>query len=246
MYYYIYDEITADSKYERDIRLIENRLTDLGISGKIGRLSLFRDPTNFIKDAIKAGAKTIIAVGNDSTLRKVMDAVGDAEIVLGIIPLAKANNEIADILGVPFGVDACDTLSQRILEKLDIGLISGMRFLYQAEIQISNTLKISSDGWAINPPEKSIIEIRNMTHTNSYARAADPTDGKVEIVIKSINKSLFKKEIQATLIPVKKAQIVSESTVDIKIDGESFEGERFDISVLPAKISIITGKVREF
>ncbi|MBU0614218.1 hypothetical protein KJ766_02970 [Patescibacteria group bacterium] len=246
MYFYIYDEIANESKHEREIRLIENRLTDLDITGKIGRLSLFRDPTNFIKDAIKAGATTIIAVGTDSTLRKIIDSIKGSEIVLGIIPLTKEDNKIANILGVPLGVAACDTLSKRIVEKLDIGLVSGMRFLHEAKIQVSDGMKIKSAGWTIEPPVKSVIEIRNMAAQDSMARAADPTDGRVDIVIRPTWRKFFKKDTLATVIPVKDAQIISKKTVDLIIDGEVFEGERFDISVLPGEISLITGGEKIF
>ena len=68
-YYYVYDEFVQDPKFERDLAQIETRLTDLGISGKIARLALFRDPTELIRDEVRKGAKTIVAVGNDVTFR---------------------------------------------------------------------------------------------------------------------------------------------------------------------------------
>ncbi|KKR89303.1 MAG: hypothetical protein UU36_C0035G0001, partial [Candidatus Uhrbacteria bacterium GW2011_GWE2_41_1153] len=35
MYYYVYDEFIQDPRFERDLALIETRVTDLGIAGKI-------------------------------------------------------------------------------------------------------------------------------------------------------------------------------------------------------------------
>ncbi|EKD32917.1 MAG: hypothetical protein ACD_76C00116G0003, partial [uncultured bacterium] len=42
MYYYVYDDFVQDKRFEKDLQKIENRLTDLGISGKIARLALFK------------------------------------------------------------------------------------------------------------------------------------------------------------------------------------------------------------
>ena len=44
MYCYLYDELIHDNKkYEKEVLRIENRLTDLGITGKTSRLALFRN-----------------------------------------------------------------------------------------------------------------------------------------------------------------------------------------------------------
>ena len=106
MYYYVYDEFVQDPKFERDLALIETRLTDLGIAGKIARLALFRDPKELIRDEIRKGAKTIVAVGNDITLRRVIDAVGDSGVVIGVVPVGKDGNILSSILGIAVGVDA--------------------------------------------------------------------------------------------------------------------------------------------
>ncbi len=122
MYYYVYDEFVQDQKYERELAQIESRLTDLGISGKIARLALFRDPEEMIRDEVRKGVKTVIAVGNDVTLRKVIDAVSSLGATLGVIPIGKESNSIAGILGVPSGVAACDTISARIVEEIDLSV----------------------------------------------------------------------------------------------------------------------------
>jgi len=248
VYYYVYDEFVQGQKFERELALVETRLTDLGISGKIARLALFRDPGEFIRDAVAQGAKTVIAVGDDRTLRKVIDAVGDEDVVLGIIPMTKDNNAIADILGMPQGVTACDILSGRIVESLDIGVVSGHRFLHTAIIQTSPEMTVECEGqFKIYPPKKSTVEVRNMTFADALARAANPIDGKIEIVVRDGGHSVFRKKTPATLVPVTHAKIMTGGpTVDLSVDGELFEGEEFHVSVLPGRIKMITGKERKF
>lgn len=75
MYFYLYDSFVAEKKYERTIALIESRLVDIGISGKVGRMTPFTNPRNLIRDEIRCGAKTIVIVGNDETIVKVLDGV---------------------------------------------------------------------------------------------------------------------------------------------------------------------------
>ncbi|MFA6131019.1 MAG: diacylglycerol kinase family protein [Patescibacteria group bacterium] len=248
MYYYVYDDFVQGQKYEREMALVETRLTDLEIAGKIARLALFRDPKESIHEAIQAGAKTIIAVGNDQTLRHVIDAVSDAEVVIGIIPMTKENNMIAEILGIPLGVAACDVISQRMVSSLDIGVVSGHRFLYSALIQTSPEMKIiCEDHFTLFPPKKSVVEVRNMTFADKVTRAANPTDGKIEIVIRNEGRSIFGHKSLATLVPLKQAVIsTGGTTVDLTVDGELFEGEEFHVSVLPSRMKVITGKERKF
>lgn len=246
MYYYVYDEFVQDPKLERELALIETRLTDLGISGKIARLALFRDPAELIKDEIRKGAKTIVAVGNDATLRKVIDAAEDSDVAISIIPMGP-DNRIAQILGIPNGSAACDILSARITEKLDIGMVNGRRFLHAAFVNASAGAEIICDElFKIILSKKTVIEIRNLETSDEDVRAADPTDGKLEIVMRNSQRSWFgKKTGLASIIPVKKAVIRNPANTRVTIDGDTFEDIDFTVSVLPQRINFISGKGRE-
>jgi diacylglycerol kinase family enzyme len=247
MYYYVYDEFIQDPKLERELAAIETRLTDLGISGKIARLALFRDPTELIRDEIRKGAKTIVAVGNDATLRKVIDAAEDSDVAISIIPMG-ADNRIAEILGIPSGAAACDILSARITERLDIGVVNGRRFLHAAFIHANAGAEILCDElFKIQPSKKTVIEIRNLETSDGDVRAANPTDGKLELVMRSIQRSWFgKKSTFASIIPVQNAVVKNKALTKVIIDGDEFEGDDFAISVLPQRINFITGKGREY
>jgi len=89
MYYYIYDSFLSDKKYRKLLAQIETRLTDLGINGKINRLSFLKNIRDLITDEIKNGQNTIVVLGNDSTINKVINIIADLDVFLGIIPIGK-------------------------------------------------------------------------------------------------------------------------------------------------------------
>lgn len=248
MYYYVYDQFLQDPKWERDLNAIETRLTDLGIAGKIARLALFRDPTELIRDEIRKGAKTIIAVGNDITLRRAIDACAEKQVAVGVIPLGKEQNAIADILGMPMGVAACDVLSARIMEEMDMGLVNGRRFMHGVTIDCEGEVVVTCDGGIkLHPVHHAKIEIRNLALADENVRAANPTDGKLEVLIRvQERKWIGKGAMHATIYPVKSVRIESTQSMNAAADGESFEANIFDAKVLPGALKIITGKGRKF
>jgi hypothetical protein len=80
MHVYIYDDYLNKGKYHKVINRIEIRLTDLGLNGKIIRLGDIKNIKGTIQNEIKLGAKTIIAVGNNQTVNKIIGALVDADI----------------------------------------------------------------------------------------------------------------------------------------------------------------------
>ena len=89
MYSYIYDSFVSQKKYQKLLARVEIRLTDLGISGKIKRLSPLKNLKETIKDEIRGGAKTIVVVGDDSTLGEVINLVAGKNITLALFQLVK-------------------------------------------------------------------------------------------------------------------------------------------------------------
>ena len=248
MYYYVYDEFVQDPKFERELSLVETRLTDLGIAGKIARLALFRDPKELIRDEIRKGAKTIVAVGNDVTLRKVIDAVAGQDVVVGLIPFGKDSNVIADLIGMPFGSESCDVLSSRILQELDLGSMNNRRFLHTVTLSNVSQVQIECDhDFTITPFRSCEIMVRNLALPEDDVRAADPTDGQLEVVVRVPQRSWFgKKKMATTVVPVERVSIKSVKNIAGVADGEVFEGTDFIFESLPQQVKVITGRSRKF
>lgn len=245
MYCYLYDEFIQENKrFERELLRIENRLTDLGVTGKVSRLALFRDAQEMIRDEIERGVSTIVVVGNDETVRKVIDVVTDNEVVLGIIPIGP-QNELARMMGIPEGVAACDVLSARRIEKIDVGIVNGRRFVtgltmpnFHAEITCEDKFRVTSVA------RQAELEIRNL------ADVTDPKDGRFEAVIRSAIKKgwgIFgRTQLKESVLPLKSMAIRSEKPISLFVDGEEMKSTRFDIGIEPLVLNIITGKSRVF
>ena len=134
MYVYLYDNFLRQKKFDAEIRNVEVRLTDYGIAGKILRLTNYTDAKQIIDDEIKRGAKTVVIVGNDHTFGHVLSRAATCECVFGFLPIGPENT-IAEVLGVPVGVSACDVLARRRREKLDIGWMNNRYFVSRLQVK---------------------------------------------------------------------------------------------------------------
>jgi diacylglycerol kinase family enzyme len=245
MYCYLYDEfIQGNKRYERELLKIENRLTDLGIAGKISRLALFRDAEEMIRDEVEKGVTTVVVLGNDETVRKVINVVAESGVVLGIIPIGP-NNELARMVGVPEGVAACDVLSARRVEKIDVGTVNGRKFItglcvpnFHAELNCEDRFRITPTARYAN------LEVRNL------ADVTNPRDGMFEAIIRAAVKTgwwIFgRHSLKESVLPMKSLAIRSDKPISLFVDGEEMTATRFDIGIEPLTLKVITGKARVF
>jgi len=244
VYSYVYDEFLEDRRYERELALIETRLTDLGITGKILRLALFRDAVQVVRQEVRSGATTIVAVGNDDTLYRVIEAVGDSRVVVAFIPVG-GSTPMADLLGVPMGVAACDILSARLVADMDLGEVNGRRFLHAASIDLTGGLLECEDAYTLTPTRKCKLEIRNLFHPDDIG-SVDPTDGRMTMVTRLPRLSLFKKKEDVGVLHLKRAHLSFSQPRTMIVDGEEIQSEHFDIRAIPNRLRLVTGKDRKF
>ncbi len=256
MYYYIYDTFLTDKKYERVLAAVETRLTDLGISGKIGRLTPFTNARGLIRDEIRRGVETVIVVGNDETVAKVVEGIGDAKLTLGIIPIGTSIS-IARSLGIPEGADACDVLSKRLTQKIDLGMVNGRFFLSQVRFTGSN-VSLESDGkFRVSMPATDCdVIISNLRRKQTdeegggYA-AGDPMDGWLDALITPRSGGIMqvfqrKEQRTASVIPIRRISVTSPEPFSVIADGREFMNDTLSIEVVPEKLRIITGRMRVF
>lgn len=244
MYCYLYDDyIQENKKFEKELLRVENRLTDLGIAGKISRLALFRNAEEMIRDEIERGVQTVVVVGNDDTIRKVINVLSDSRVVLGIIPIGPMN-ELARMMGIPEGVAACDVLSARRVESIDVGTINGRKFITGIRIPDFKAELMANDGrFRIVATSRSVLEIRNLQD------ASDPCDGTLHAVIQSQvkDRGLFgRMRTTESILPFQSLAIRSDKSITLLADGQPMEGLRFDIGIEPHTLRVITGKERIF
>lgn len=245
MYCYLYDEYIQENKrYERELLEIENRLTDLGIAGKISRLALFRNAEEMIRDEIDHGVKTVVILGNDDTVRKVIDVISESKIVLGLIPIGP-KNELARLLGIPNGVLACDVLSARRIEQIDVGTINGRKFIIDVRVPDFKAELMCDEGkYRIVPTSRADLEIQNL------ADICNPCDGMLSANIhSSVRKGwgpFARHEQTNSVLPFQFLAIRSDKPISLFADGEEMQGTRFDIGIESMVLKVITGKERVF
>lgn len=258
MYFYIYDNFLNDRKYERDLSLIETRLTDLGISGKIGRLTAFTNARGLIRDEAKKGAHTIVVVGNDETVAKIIEGVEDLEVTIGIIPVGSSVN-ISESLGIPYGVLACDVLSKRTTQKIDLGKINGRYFLSQVHVA-SGKLSIEGEGrFTITTPDSNCeLVVSNLRSRewiidgkSSASQPGNPKDGFLDAIIfpkTGFVSRLLGREVnlKSTVVPLRKMIVMSETQLSVTADGKEFKHDNLSIEIVPDKLKVITGRERAF
>jgi len=250
MYYYVYDDFVQDKKYERDLSRIENRLADLGIAGKIARLALFKHAGELIIDEVRRGVKTVVAVGDDSTVYKVFQAVAESGATLAVIPFGRENN-LARILGIPEGEAACDVIANRLTEKFDIGLINGERFLTGVRFNGINPEIVCDKSFIVTPTEPTAVEVRNLAVGNvaSSDDVSDPQDGRLDLVVANKGKGGFwkrRKQAPATVLPLKRFAFDSKRDAVAEVDGRKIRDTRFRVRLDAKKIKVIVGKDRMF
>jgi diacylglycerol kinase family enzyme len=182
-------------------------------------------------------------LGNDDTVKKILNVLVESDVVLGLIPIGP-NNELAKLLGVPEGLDACDVLSARRVEEIDVGTINNRRFLTGVSISDFKAELMCNEGkYRIAPTTKSKLLIRNL---DEYS---DPCDGMLSAEMESVVKKgvLFKRNIlKKSILPFKSLAIRSDRPITVLVDGDEMEGTRFDVGIEPNVLKVITGKERVF
>lgn len=256
MYYYICDSFVNQKKYELLLHKIEGRLLELGINGRIEKLTLLKNLKELIEEGIKREADTIVVIGDDKTIGKVISFLPNFSVTLGIIPIGP-KNRIAKILGIPEGEAACDVLSARIIEKIDLGKVNNNYFISSLEIPFGHEVIIECDNYSISTLSSSnkinICNFGNILDNKIFNKIYDPKDGKLEIVISPDNNSsgffnLLKRQFSKdSVFPIKKAKIKClKECLPVIADGEVTVKTPVSVEVMPKKLKIIVGKNRMF
>lgn len=145
MYFYIFDYFLNKDRYAKEVSKISLSLTDLGILGEEARITPVRKTEDLVKEAVRKGYKTIVAVGDDLTAHNIINVIAkldlEKNIFFGFIPVRYSR--IASLLGIPEGNTACQIVSQRKIEEIDLGKINDRFFISSLEAGI-NTAFIKS------------------------------------------------------------------------------------------------------
>ena len=266
MHIYIYDSYVNQKKYDKILAMVETRITDLGLNGKISRLAplnnlskrgeyptglgLMKNIPSLVKNELKTGPNTIIAVGNDQTVSQIINSMAGNNAPMGIIPIGgKTNNLIAACLGIKSEEEACDILSARRVIKLDLGKANNQYFLTKATIANQGTIVEIDKNYSIEIIGNGEVNIINMgSDSNNLPKNVkfDPQDGILELYIKTKeHKNFLKKITGQSIFPFKKLTIINKCR-PVVLDGVIKIPAPVEISAAKQKLNIIVGKERGF
>lgn len=240
----MYDEALEDRRHEREREALDTRLTDLEITGKVLRLAQVRDAIQAIRKEIREGATTVVAVGGEHTLRRAIEAVADTRVVVAYIPVGE-QSKLAELLGIPSGIAACDVLSQRLVEDMDLGEVNGRRFLHIATMDITGCVVQCEQKYTLTPLRKAQLEIRNLAWPDEVA-ITNPADEKLTWLVKCPRLSLFKKKADISVVPLQRARIFCPAPRVMDVDGEKVEAQEFDVRTIAQRLRLVVSKERKY
>jgi len=256
---YIYDSYVNEKKYLQTVAKIETRITDLGLNGKIVRLGIMNSVFDIIDSEVKKGAKTIIAVGNAYLLNQCINAIAQlgrvnpvfAKTPLGFIPVGKKFNEIASYLGIDFAENACDVISARRIQKLDLGLVDKDKyFLTHAQISTTSSVIEIDKNYSLEITKAGTISVVNLPLGVSLPSEANISaeDGIIELVIQNKHDKGFITQPggnNSSMFSFSKLRI-SNQKFPIVLDGTIKLTTPVNIQVAKEKTYLIVGKGRQF
>jgi diacylglycerol kinase family enzyme len=207
-----------------------------------------------IEDEIRKGVRTIVIVGNDATIGHVLSRSASCEVTFGFLPVGP-QNEIAQVLGIPVGVEACDVLAKRRKLKLDVGWFNNRYFVSQLHIPPSNISIVYDESFRVSSRSgKMELVVCNLkpfvwNGKNNTEYVAHPQDGKLEAFLRPTEESkILRRPVfeQPSIFPFEEMVVSSKKPFPVETDGKVSKEVKITIKLAKSRISMIVGKERKF
>ncbi|MCF7820317.1 MAG: acylglycerol kinase family protein [Candidatus Pacebacteria bacterium] len=247
MHLYIYDDFLSKSRYNKVLSKIETRLTDLGLSGKIIRLNNLKNSDKAIKEEIKQGAKTIVAVGNDYTISKVLNVVMDndlnyfsKDIVISFIPTSSSS--LAESFGLINAQQACDVLLARRIKDVRLGKCLNNYFLSNIKILGNNTEILINKNYQITLLKNKscyIINIPTKELSKKIPNIREKNQEKLFLFIENSNQDY-------SFFPADNIELKKQANISLIADHCITCQTPTEISLSEKRVRFIVGKNRAF
>jgi hypothetical protein len=254
MYIYLYDNFLRHKKYDATVKAMEKRLTDFGIAGKIIRLQTFTSSDAIIAEEIRRGAKNVIIVGNDTTFGHVLSRSASQDVAFGFLPVG-SNNSIAEVLGIPVGVEACEVLSKRRRLMLDVGWFNNRFFINQLYIKPAKVSVTYDDRFTVSAKnamiELVVCNLQPFVWRDGGKKqvSVHPQDEKLEAFLRPVvGKKLLGGYTyeEPSIFPFEEMIVKSKKAFEVVADGKRSKEVNIKIKLAKNRINMIVGKFRQF
>lgn len=254
MYVYLYDNFLYQKKFIPLVKAMEVRLTDYGIAGKILHLSSYLDTKPVIDVEIRRGAITVVMVGNDKTFGHVLSRGATCDCVFGFLPVGP-DNTIAEILGIPTGLESVDVLAKRRKERLDIGWMNSRFFVSRLHIKPARLVVSYDERFRVTANDKMEMVVCNLQpfywkkHKKDHEeQVVHPQDGKLEAFLRPLTKRGWwgYKYEEPSIFPFEEMEITAKEPFAVEADGKTSKEIKIKIKLARNKIEMIVGRDRKF
>lgn len=257
MFFYLYDSFVLHKKHEGALTKIENRVIELGINGRVEKLTPLRNLKDVLEGAVKQEAHTIVIVGDDTTLVRAVNVLAHHKVSVGYIPFSEKSS-LAKVFGIPDTFEACNILSRRITKLIDLGKANQNYFLTAATTKESRGLRIKCDGnftvsFPNSPMRIGIMNVGDILDQEFLPNALySPTDRRLYLHMtdQSHSRGWLRKTPtytvdQTTILPMTKAELTHvEQPIPIILDQVTTLKTPLTITVKVKQLKMIVGKDR--
>jgi len=163
-YYFIINPISGGKSKKEAVKTIQDILKQKKVEHAFGWWNDGIEVSDLVKDAIKKGFDTIVAVGGDGTINNVASEIVNTDLLLGIIPLGSGNG-FARHLGIRGRVEEeLVLLLKNKSKKIDTGICNGRFFINIAGVgfdaHVSHRFAQSDKRGMLTYAKVSLIEAR--------------------------------------------------------------------------------------
>lgn len=250
MYLYLYDASLKERQYERVISNLETQMTDLGITGKIVRLSSLLSPKQIISEEIRRTKelKTVVIVGDDTAFTKIIQQVADLPVTFGWVPVGP-KTDLAERFGLPYGAACAQILSRRRVMDLDVASCNQFYFFDFCHIPLVGvTMQLDSSMTIRGDAEKMECFIWNVPPSNRSQMppgyTPSPFDRQLEIVLQPVaRKTIFSSKMAPpSIFPFREAKIMLDKPMSVNVDGNILKERQLTIKLLPTPLKLIINR----
>jgi diacylglycerol kinase family enzyme len=241
MYAYIVDSWLQDKKYQAELFRIESRLGQLGIRGRMEKITILKNLLDAARDAVRRGATTLVAIGNDETIIKLLPVAIEANVTLGLIPMGQPQS-VAQAFGIPSGVAACDALSRRVVRHIDVGKADSQYFLLEARLTTNGPVECDGKYTVESLDPNGQVIFGNIGGAETTGQASD---GRLQLIVQPASRGFWQRSFShASVFPIKTATLPSSSHTSLLLDGQVVMKSPTTIAVASKKLGVIVGRER--
>ncbi len=263
MYAYFVDE-EASARHRRDLDRLDLSLTERGIAGRKIYLSRLSDVGASIAECLAAGAKTLVAVGSDATVSRLVNALarpGEGAFsgaALGVLPIGE-HRTIARAIGCAEMPLALDALARHHVERLDLGTLNSRHCFLGAAIFPKN-VSLSFLSYRVSSLRRDHhVSVCNM---NIYAKNGafgkkvfNPSDSRLEAVIAYRPRTSWWSRVRLhpgagddfvieSVFPIQNITVMSkQKTISVVADAEKRLSTPVAVAVVPAALPVVVRRM---